>query len=257
MDKMKKRRFAAFLVAAALLLMVGMTGCTGGCSASNNGMSASIGPGSSGSGSSSSYSSSNGSGITGDPDPDHSSSYASSDYPSSSGSSDLSGSSDTMDGSSGTGSSDMMDDILDDITDGDRLPEGSSSSSPLPGSGSGSSSSATAAMGTDFGEIGALSSKSLDWGPGGPRDEKNRSQGAILYNQKYGKYDALFLAEDKPVVYMTFDEGYENGLTPDFLRVLKEKNVKGLFFVTYDFARDQPELIRQMVAEGQDRKSVV
>ena len=127
MDKMKKRRFAAFLVAAALLLMVGMTGCTGGCSASNNGMSASIGPGSSGSGSSSSYSSSNGSGITGDPDPDHSSSYASSDYPSSSGSSDLSGSSDTMDGSSGTGSSDMMDDILDDITDGDRLPEGSSS----------------------------------------------------------------------------------------------------------------------------------
>ena len=44
MDKMKKRRFAAFLVAAALLLMVGMTGCTGGCSASNNGMSASIGP---------------------------------------------------------------------------------------------------------------------------------------------------------------------------------------------------------------------
>lgn len=250
MDKMKKRRFAAFLVAAALLLMVGMTGCTGGCSASNNGMSASIGPGSSGSGSSSSYSSSNGSGITGDPDPDHSSSYASSDYPSSSGSSDLSGSSDTMDGSSGTGSSDMMDDILDDITDGDRLPEGSSSSSPLPGSGSGSSSSATAAMGTDFGEIGALSAKGLDWGPGGPRDEKNRSQGAILYNQKYGKYDALFLAADEPVVYMTFDEGYENGLTPDFLRVLKEKNVKGLFFVTYDFARDQPELIRQMVAEG-------
>ena len=72
-------------------------------------------------------------------------------------------------------------------------------------------------MGTDFEEIGALSSQSLDWGPGGPVDEKNRSQGAILYNEKYGGYDALFLAADEPVVYMTFDEGYEYGLTPTFL----------------------------------------
>ena len=84
-------------------------------------------------------------------------------------------------------------------------------------------------MGTDFEEIGALSSQSLDWGPGGPVDEKNRSQGAILYNEKYGGYDALFLAADEPVVYMTFDEGYEYGLTPTFLSILKEKDVKGLF----------------------------
>ena len=102
-----------------------------------------------------------------------------------------------------------MDDMLDDITGEDENPDGSSSSS-RPGSGSSSSSepsSATTTMGTDLGEIGALSAKGLDWGPGGPRDEKNRSQGAILYNQKYGKYDALFLAADEPVVYMTFDEG--------------------------------------------------
>lgn len=105
-------------------------------------------------------------------------------------------------------------------------------------------------MGTDFEEIGALSSQSLDWGPGGPVDEKNRSQGALLYNQKFGGYDAIFLAEDKPVVYMTFDEGYEYGLTPTFLSILKEKGVKGLFFVTYDFANRQPELVQQIIDEG-------
>ena len=105
-------------------------------------------------------------------------------------------------------------------------------------------------MGTDFEEIGALSSQSLDWGPGGPVDEKNRSQGAILYNEKYGGYDALFLAADEPVVYMTFDEGYEYGLTPTFLSILKEKDVKGLFFVTYDFAARQPELVQQIIDEG-------
>lgn len=175
---------------------------------------------------------------------------------------------------------DMMDDLMDDVTGQDRLPGNSggnsnnynssngnsngnsynsrSNSNSRGNSNSGSSSSgssrsgsaARTAMGTDFGEIGALSATGLDWGPGGPRDEKNRSQGAILYNQKFGKYDALFLAEDKPVVYMTFDEGYENGLTPDFLATLKEKGVKGLFFVTYDFADRQPELVRQIIEEG-------
>ena len=174
---------------------------------------------------------------------------------------------------------DMMDDIMDDVTGQDRLPgsygnsrnygnsgnsgssrsysgnaggsRGNSNSSSSYGSGSSrSGSSARTAMGTDFGGIGALSAQGLDWGPGGPRDEKNRSQGALLYNQKFGKYDALFLAEDKPVVYMTFDEGYENGLTPTFLATLKEKGVKGLFFITYDFADRQPELVRQIIQEG-------
>lgn len=164
---------------------------------------------------------------------------------------------------------DVMDDLMDDVTGQDRLPGNSNGGSNYSNGNSGNSrsnsnnsrgnsnsgssrsgSAARTAMGTDFGEIGALSATGLDWGPGGPRDEKNRSQGAVLYNQKFGKYDALFLAEDKPVVYMTFDEGYENGLTPTFLDTLKEKDVKGLFFVTYDFADRQPELVRRIIEEG-------
>lgn len=227
---MKTKRLAALSIAAALMLALGMSGCTGGCSmngstptpSSPGGVSGSI-SGSMGNGSSSSQSSSSSGSISNSP----------SSHPEDDLMDDL---------------ENGMDDMLDDITGEDENPDGSSSSS-RPGSSS-EPSSATTTMGTDLGEIGALSAKGLDWGPGGPRDEKNRSQGAILYNQKYGKYDALFLAADEPVVYMTFDEGYENGLTPSFLATLKEKGVKGLFFVTYDFANREPELVKQIIAEG-------
>jgi len=105
-------------------------------------------------------------------------------------------------------------------------------------------------MGTDFEEIGALSAASLDWGPGGPKDSKNRSQSALMYNTKYGAYNAVFIAEESPNVYLTFDEGYEYGLTGKILDTLKEKGVKALFFVTGDFAKSEHDLIRRMIDEG-------
>ncbi|MEI3036819.1 MAG: hypothetical protein V8T62_07955 [Oscillospiraceae bacterium] len=49
-------------------------------------------------------------------------------------------------------------------------------------------------MSTDFAEIGALNGEALGWGPGGPVDSENRSQGAVAYQEKYGKYDAYFIA---------------------------------------------------------------
>ncbi len=32
--------------------------------------------------------------------------------------------------------------------------------------------------------------------------------------------------------------------------MLKEKNVRAVFFVTYDYAKDNPELVERMIAEG-------
>ncbi|MEA5010821.1 MAG: polysaccharide deacetylase family protein [Angelakisella sp.] len=81
-------------------------------------------------------------------------------------------------------------------------------------------------------------------------DDKNRSQGALQYNSKYGKYDALFIGPDSNNIYMTFDEGYEYGLTPAFLDILKDKGVKALFFVTYDFVNRNGELVQRMIDEG-------
>ncbi len=103
---------------------------------------------------------------------------------------------------------------------------------------------------TDFSEIGALDKKEYNWGPGGPVDDLNRSCGAVQYNNKFKDYDAYFIGQDNKNIYLTFDEGYEFGITDDFLDILKEKNVKATFFLTYDFAKREHELIKRMIDEG-------
>ena len=110
--------------------------------------------------------------------------------------------------------------------------------------------SASPTMSTDFSEIGALDSEALGWGPGGPVDSENRSQGAIAYQEKYGKYDAYFIAPSSEKIYLTFDEGYENGYTADILDTLKEKGVHAVFFITMPYAKEQPELVQRMIDEG-------
>lgn len=69
--------------------------------------------------------------------------------------------------------------------------------------------------------------------------------------EELAKYDAWY-AEDtqEPVIYLTFDCGYENGNTPRILEALKKHGVSATFFVVGNFIQDNPELIRQMVAEG-------
>ncbi len=102
----------------------------------------------------------------------------------------------------------------------------------------------------DLGKLSGLSTESKDWGPGGPKDDKNRSAGALQYNKLYGKYNAVFLEEESEKVYLTFDEGYEFGFTGRILDTLKEKGVKAVFFVTQNFAKTEPELMKRMIAEG-------
>ncbi|MDD6033338.1 MAG: polysaccharide deacetylase family protein [Oscillospiraceae bacterium] len=98
--------------------------------------------------------------------------------------------------------------------------------------------------------ISSLSNQKQGWGQGVQVDAANRPLGSLSFQEKYGKYDALFIGEDEKVVYLTFDEGYENGYTPQILDTLKEKNVKAVFFVTLDYVKSQPELIRRMIDEG-------
>ena len=105
-------------------------------------------------------------------------------------------------------------------------------------------------MSTDFAEIGALNGEALCWGPGGPVDSENRSQGAVAYQEKYGKYDAYFIAPSSEKIYLTFDEGYENGYTADILDTLKEKGVHAVFFVTLPYVKAQPDLVQRMIDEG-------
>jgi len=98
-------------------------------------------------------------------------------------------------------------------------------------------------------ELSSLDNSCVGWGPGKVTDNQRPSY-AVSCNQKYKEYDAIFVGEDSKKVYMTFDEGYENGYTAPILDTLKEKGVKAVFFVTYDYVKRNPELVKRMIDEG-------
>lgn len=71
-------------------------------------------------------------------------------------------------------------------------------------------------------------------------------------NQKiYEKFGGYCLLEDgSKSIYLTFDCGYENGVTTGILDTLKEKGVPAAFFVTMPYITSSPELVARMINEG-------
>jgi peptidoglycan-N-acetylmuramic acid deacetylase len=65
---------------------------------------------------------------------------------------------------------------------------------------------------------------------------------------RYGGY--YIKNTNEKVVYLTFDQGYENGFTPKILDVLKDNNVKAAFFITGDYIKRAPDLVVRMAEEG-------
>lgn len=64
-------------------------------------------------------------------------------------------------------------------------------------------------------------------------------------------YDGYYIDETRPkALYLTFDEGYENGYTAKILDVLQAAKVPAAFFVTGPYLENQPELIDRMIREG-------
>lgn len=63
-------------------------------------------------------------------------------------------------------------------------------------------------------------------------------------------YNCIYMGKEDEGIYLTFDEGYENGYTAQILDTLKEKNVKAAFFITGPYLRDHEDLVRRMVEEG-------
>ncbi len=64
------------------------------------------------------------------------------------------------------------------------------------------------------------------------------------------KYGAIYKSEEPKTLYLTFDEGYENGYTAKILDVLKENQVPAAFFVTGPYIKKETELIKRMTDEG-------
>lgn len=62
--------------------------------------------------------------------------------------------------------------------------------------------------------------------------------------------NAYYLDSVPNSLYLTFDEGYENGYTAQILDVLKENNVPAAFFVTGPYLEKEEELVQRMYDEG-------
>ncbi len=65
------------------------------------------------------------------------------------------------------------------------------------------------------------------------------------------KYSGYYVGDiSKKYIYLTFDEGYENGYTAKILDILKQHNIKAAFFVTTPYVNENKELVKRMVREG-------
>ena len=95
-----------------------------------------------------------------------------------------------------------------------------------------------------------LSNKKIGWYFSRGKDHAKPTFGKDL-TVPADKYDSIYLfpGEEK-IIYLTFDEGYENGYTAQILDTLKEKNVKATFFITGPYLNKEEELVRRMVEEG-------
>lgn len=100
-------------------------------------------------------------------------------------------------------------------------------------------------------EIENLSNQKFEWGlkknKNAPPDI-NPGSGEIL-----SEYGAYYLGDaNSKDIFLTFDEGYENGYTAKILDVLKAHQVPACFFVTGPYLENETELIKRMVDEGHE-----
>ncbi len=95
----------------------------------------------------------------------------------------------------------------------------------------------------------ALDNKGMGWGfvrKKGSEPEIPDSIKQVLENN-----NGWYLGNTKEkVLYLTFDEWYENGFTATILDVLKKTDTPAAFFVTGPYLEGQGELIKRMIDEG-------
>lgn len=95
-----------------------------------------------------------------------------------------------------------------------------------------------------------LSNKKIGWGI---KRNDNHEQPDLGSNNKKVLEENQGIAignNEKKYIYLTFDQGYEAGYTPQILETLKENNVKATFFITAHYVNTQEELVKKMIDEG-------
>lgn len=95
-----------------------------------------------------------------------------------------------------------------------------------------------------------VSADELHWGF---KKAKNGEQIQIPdeLNQMLTKYDAIYRGDpEKKKIYLTFDNGYENGYTEQILNTLKEEKISATFFLTGHYVTSASDLVKRMVEDG-------
>lgn len=98
--------------------------------------------------------------------------------------------------------------------------------------------------------IESLDNKKIGWGI--KRNDNHEQPDVGSVNRKIlDKYQGIYMGNnDKKLIYLTFDLGYEAGYTSKILEVLKQNDVKATFFITAHYVNTQPDLVKQMIDEG-------
>ena len=94
-----------------------------------------------------------------------------------------------------------------------------------------------------------LSTKSYGWGF--KKEKNSEPQISTDIQEMFSKYNAYYMdTKRERTLYLTFDEGYENGYTGKILDVLKKTQTPAAFFVTGPYLKKETELIKRMIDEG-------
>lgn len=83
------------------------------------------------------------------------------------------------------------------------------------------------------------------------RKKGNPPQVTAEEQNRLAAFDSFYIGNsDEKKIYLTFDEGYENGFTSKILDVLRDNDVKAAFFVTMPYLEGEQALVGRMIDEG-------
>ena len=71
-----------------------------------------------------------------------------------------------------------------------------------------------------------------------------------LSDEQYNKLLNIYQNTEQKTVYLTFDDGPSNNITPLILDLLKKENIKATFFVLGTNVDNNPELLKREFSEG-------
>lgn len=81
--------------------------------------------------------------------------------------------------------------------------------------------------------------------------ENNQPSFSNKHTDLLDAYNGIYIGnKEEKSIYLTFDEGYENGYTQKILDVLNKMNVPAAFFITGDYIKRNEDLVKRMIDEG-------